>query len=57
MKTAVKIESHMADQNILKDSSITKKEVEFKEIAPQDEENNKKTDVLQDAGKKMLSLK
>ena len=47
----------MADQNILKDSSITKKEVEFKEIAPQDEENNKKTDVLQDAGKKMLSLK
>ena len=47
----------MADQNILKDSSITNKEVEFKEIVPQDEENNKKTDVLQTTGKKMEELK
>ena len=47
----------MADQDILKNNSITKKEVEFKEIAAQDEENNKKTDVLQDTGKKMLISK
>ena len=47
----------MADQDILKNSSITKKEVEFKEIAVQDEENNKKTDVLQDTGKNMLISK
>ena len=47
----------MANQDILKDSLITKKEVEFKEIAAQDEENNKKTDVLQDTGKNMLISK
>ena len=51
------IESYMADQNILKDSSNTKKEVEFEEVSPQDEEKNKKTDVLQDTGKKMLISK
>ena len=47
----------MADQDILKDSSITKKEVEFKELGAQDEEKNKKTDVLQDTGKNMLISK
>ena len=51
------MESHMADQNILKDSSITNKEVGFKEVATQDEENDKKTDVLQDTGKKLLISK